>query len=76
MPGLDMTENVWLDVPQSPLGADQYAVGGELWGTRARFIFQYQLITNQPPLLGKGFRFPASSFPFATPPHKMPSPTI
>ena len=45
------------------------------WGV-GRFIFQYQLITNQPPVLGKGFRFPASSFPFATPPHKMPLPTI
>ena len=38
---------------QPSLGAHQYAVGGS-YGQRARFIFQYQLITKQPTVLGKG----------------------
>ena len=39
---------------QPSLGAHQYAVGGS-YGQRARFIFQYQLITKQPTVLGKGW---------------------
>ena len=50
---LDVTENVWLDVPPTLPWGPSVCSGRELWAT-ARFIFQYQLITKQPTVLGKG----------------------
>ena len=60
----------------SPPGGRSVCTGWGVLGDAGTFYISISTHYQPASGAGKGFRFPASSFPFATPSHQMPLPTI